>query len=158
MSERICPICGKPLPKDAYRTAIYCSDACRKTKKRQIEQARHEYLKQHGICVKCGQSDAKKGHLHCQQCINNVSIDGSIRRERRIAKKLCARCGTKIDSGILCNACNEKKLANDHRKYQFCISNGICTICKRRKTMDGQRTCPVCQEKARQRNARKKAA
>lgn len=111
-SENICPECAakkyiqnRQRPKDKERD-------------RQYQHDRKERLKAAGICVKCGKRKAESGKTRCQQC--NVAERTRARayrgnyipRHERPTYGMCYFCGTKIESGKICDSCRERNIKN----------------------------------------------
>lgn len=111
-SENICPECAakkyiqnRQRPKDKERD-------------RQYQHDRKERLKAAGTCVKCGKRKAESGKTRCQQC--NVAERTRARayrgnyipRYERPTYGMCYFCGTKIESGKICDSCRERNIKN----------------------------------------------
>ena len=100
---------------------------------------RYYFLKQHGMCTKCGQADAIKNQTLCINCAAKASektykwyanLEENERKEyRRKYRKnrysklknqgICVRCGKKkiINSKTLCDWCRKKESLRNHKRY-----------------------------------------
>ena len=109
----------------------------------------YEFYKSHGICVRCGQSNAVKGKVMCLPCAEK-SAD-SIRRslakkteeelkqqaaKNRIAKKewyekrkrlgICVKCGKDNPGRVYCTECSAKNVVRKPKKIKM---RGKCYMC-----------------------------
>ena len=91
---------------------------------RRADHERYAWLKEHGICVKCGQNYADAGHVTCVNCYKKykewrqrTDPDGSVQRERERSRRerlraegLCLWCGKNkaVNGRTLCVACKGK--------------------------------------------------
>lgn len=111
-SENICPECAA---KKYIQNRQRLKD---KERDRQYQHDRKERLKAAGICVKCGKRKAESGKTRCQQC--NVAERTRARayrgnyilRHERPTYGMCYFCGTKIESGKICDSCRERNIKN----------------------------------------------
>ena len=111
---------------------------------------RREWLKQHGICVSCGQKSAVANTFQCEDCLyksqlNNIKYRNlekerkyypkrKEKRKERKNKGLCVQCGKKATNGVLCLECytrrktkrEEAKHENQHRIWK---DSGLCYRC-----------------------------
>ena len=107
----------------------------------------YDYYKSHGICVDCGQDDAKQGHVRCWRCLINrseLAVErksnwsderrdlvnkksnqwwSNARKERK-QKGLCPRCGgeRKDKSFVTCEKC---RIKNNRYKDKKRRENGV---------------------------------
>lgn len=108
------------------------------------DTSRYQWLKEHGICIQCGQRDAFPGYVKCPKCIEKAGISSrrcwgdkekrikyirrsnerakQLRKERK-DKNLCIRCG--------------KALPEKH-EYFTCVS---CRKRRNEKLKAGRRDC-----------------
>ena len=98
------------------------------------DKTRYQWLKDHGICVQCGQRDTFPGYIRCPECIEKVNIASAKCRddkEKRIkynehAKERRKQLYKERKSKHMCTNCG-KKLPEDY-KYCTCIS------CRKRRS------------------------
>lgn len=95
-------------------------------------KSRYQWLKEHGICVQCGQGDAFPGYVRCPECIEKANIAS-------------ARCRDDKDKRMKYNKhCREKS----RRLYGERKNNHMCTICGKKLPEDYKYcTCILCRKK-----------
>lgn len=123
---------------------------------------RYEWLKEHGICVQCGQNDAFNGRVRCADCLhkNNESqlaIDRQRRQQKVEYKKAhyhrlkeegrCPRCGKKAYKNYL--YCYEHYIQGRRydsekwqRKRKGYAEQGLCLICGAERVKE-KKFCPT---------------
>lgn len=130
---------------------------------------RHEFLKQHGICIDCGQEAALPGKRLCGLCSFLRNESSKNWRLKCKQERLCIRCKKPLPEGytkVKCEDCN--RLTNNERLEREAAlkQNGICISCRKRKVVEGSIRCEVCRNKIREnalismgnlKNSRKKA-
>lgn len=147
----------------------------KKEKHRRGCRERYYFLKEHGICVMCGQENAVKGKtrcLYCQSVSNESSLKSSRKhrnkeaynqymreyRRKRKEEGLCQWCGKPVLNGYaLCNEHLNKKAAmkNAKRREQNIIARSLmgdgyhCYFCGKDVEHVGEKLCPVCLERIR---------
>jgi len=88
------------------------------------DRERYYWLKEHGLCTKCGQNYAEAGHVTCKNCykkqrdwVKRTDPDRSKQRAREQARRerlrqagLCLWCGKQkaVEGRSLCRQCKEK--------------------------------------------------
>ena len=110
-TETLCPVCSAKKYVDNRRRKNPEYD-------KQYQHDRKERLKDAGLCIKCGKRQAENGKSRCRQC--NISERARARvyrgnqipRHERPAYGMCYFCGTKIDSGKVCETCRERNIKN----------------------------------------------
>ena len=149
-----------------------------KDEQRKYKKERYDWLKEHGICVRCGCEPAYKGMTRCIYCraIQNAAAverkrlhpftqeqreakrvySMSIRAERK-RKGLCPRCGKPHNNGkINCERCNAQSRASQKRRREreglisraIAADIGLCSLCLRKPAVKGKKLCESCYEKA----------
>lgn len=130
MNERVCAVCGKPLPP---RRMKYCSDECRKADENQrrsaMTQGRHGPKRQMLICQDCGREAlVYPKSIRCPDCQKEAD-DRALAdfRRRKAAGKtrpigsvdICQRCGQPytVNAGLqkYCKACAGEALREHNR-------------------------------------------
>ena len=122
-------------------------------------EERYKWLKEHGICVSCGQRDAFQGHVRCSECIEKNYLasarcwDDKSKREKynqqsnksrkekyekRKTAGLCVKCGKPAKNGVYCERCREKRNAQRRsgrspgEHFRERIKKGVCIYCEGR--------------------------
>ena len=103
---------------------------------KQYQKQRYDWLKQSGLCVHCGQADARPGRTTCAECANLSRICYEKRklagraakntpeylRERYRNNRIngrCIACGLPLDGkGVRCIAC-ARAHANRNNRYYY---------------------------------------
>lgn len=98
---RCCRDCGKPLSVTQRSNAKYCFGCAEERRKEvqrrhsrkygknhreelsQYQKARRTWLKEHGICVSCGNEDAVEGLTLCQKCREKSNESGRKYRQKK---------------------------------------------------------------------------
>lgn len=133
---------------------------------------RYDWLKQHGICVNCGQDYACVGSALCPECSERKyeknreyhsthpeehkkrcrEYNKRIYAERR-AKGLCTKCGRKaIDGQTLCLECSVKRRKKKDPRWNNDIERsmrpelGLCYVCGK-SLNKWDKLCDDCHEK-----------
>lgn len=146
-------------------------------------KSRYQWLKEHGICVQCGQRDAFHGYVRCPECIEKSNIAsakcwndkekrikyiehnrkrGKQLREERKNEHLCMICGKALPEGYeysTCIWCRRKR--SEKRRtgrgygeaFRERIEAGTCMYCGE-KIVEGYKFCERHLELARA-NAKK---
>lgn len=78
----MCYVCNNPLPQEELHKVC---ESCR-IKRRKHEKERYLLYKTNGICVKCGQREARVGKIYCEVCSNKRN-----QREREAYAKAKAK-------------------------------------------------------------------
>ena len=61
---------------------------------------------------------------------------------------LCTMCGKPVNKNSrICKKCKEKVSERNKFQYKFCVDNGICPQCKKRKADIGTVLCEECKKK-----------
>ena len=101
----------------------------------------YAYYKSHGICVTCGQEDAKPGHARCWRCLANLNENSNrLYHEMPDDKK----------AALLAERRRKAAIQRAERK-----ANGQCTNCGRKLEDTRYTHCPKCRASAK-RSAEKK--
>lgn len=112
----------------------------------------YAYYKSHGICVTCGQEDAKPGHVRCWRCLANLNENSNrlyhempddkkaallaerrrkaaIQRAERKANGQCPNCGRKLEDTNYshCAKCraSAKRSMEKKRRKDGAMSTGL---------------------------------
>ncbi len=142
----------------------------RKEYKKSWSKETYEWRKAHGICVKCGKNDARKGKVTCLMCSfksHNPMTEEQrkrhneadyIKRHTRIAEGKCPDCGKPAYPGH--QRCYECMLRHRRqgREYQKrhekgYAAAGMCIRCGK-EPLPGRTVCAECLEKMRATAAR----
>lgn len=103
---------------------------------------RYDYLKELGLCPRCGKKKHAVGFVLCEDCIYKMAIrekNKEAERERnrnwyRTQKEngLCVSCGKEAQSGkVFCAACADKKNQRRASRRIRSVKNECkCIICK----------------------------
>lgn len=119
--------------------------------------------KSKGLCVLCGGEIEyeRKGLTICLKCKENRSIKQKEdykayqslgicpvchKRELFLNEKNCYICSTREKKFDYSKNAEKDKLMKK-KKYYECKENGICVICKERKSSEGKTTCSICRAK-----------
>ena len=94
-------------------------------------QLRYYHYKSHGICVRCGQMDARQGRLTCANCADTKSD-----RDR-------------IYYQIKRDEINDRVKTGNRERYARRKAQGICVTCGKRTAAEGHTNCGICAAKAR---------
>lgn len=99
--------------------------------------SRYYWYKEHGVCVKCGQTDARHGKTLCVECAEKqkercnkpmseeqkqrAKAKKAQRRDSRIEQGLCPNCGKRpsVSDGLYCEFCrayHRRKKEIENRK------------------------------------------
>lgn len=143
-----------------------------------MNKSRYQWLKEHGICVQCGQRDAFSGYVRCPECIEKTNIAsakcrddkekrikynarGTERRkqlrEERKNKHLCVVCGKSLPEGYKYSECIwcRKRRSERRRSGRDCgeafrerIEARVCMYCGE-KIVEGYKFCERHLEMAR---------
>ena len=134
---------------------------------------RYDWLKQHGICVNCGQNNSCIGSIFCPECgekayNRNREYQSAHREEQRQrckeynkrlyaeckAKGLCQKCGKKaIDGKTLCLSCRIKQQKKKDHRWNNDIERsmrnelGLCYVCGK-PLQNHDKLCDNCYERA----------
>ncbi|MBS7209337.1 MAG: hypothetical protein KH034_02795 [Lachnospiraceae bacterium] len=123
------------------------------------DKSRYQWLKEHGICVQCGQRDAFPGYVRCPECIEKVGIasakcrcdkekrikynkhENERRKQRykeRKIKHLCTRCGKQLTEDYKYSTCvscrkrrsEKRRTGKDYGEaFRERIKEGVCMYC-----------------------------
>ena len=147
--HHLCVRCGKPI--DTNDKHLQCHSCREKMNKKQREKYRsfteaeksdyrqerkrdYEYLKKHGICVKCGTRRAMPKHVLCDVCAEKDRK----RNENRNALMTEEEKRARLD--------HWNKVARERkRRYK---ENGLCILCGK-KALEGKSYCLECLIKTR---------
>ncbi len=78
------------------------------------------------------------------------------RREKRLARGLCADCGNTLDTdGSSCTKCRERRRRKYREDREWYAVLGICPYCRKEKLNKGEKMCLECREKGNEQNRRK---
>lgn len=129
------------------------------SKKMNCNKSRYQWLKEHGICVQCGQRDAFPGYVRCPECIEKATITyarcrddkdkkakynahererGKQLYEERKIKHLCTRCGKQLAEDykyFTCDSCRKRRTekrrtGRDYgESFRERIKEGVCMYC-----------------------------
>ncbi len=95
-------------------------------------KSRYKWLKEHGICVQCGQRDAFHGYVRCPECIEKANIASAKCRDDKEKRIRYYKHGAE-----------RRKQLYEERK-----SKHVCTICRRTLQEDYEyATCVACRKK-----------
>lgn len=143
----------------------------------ECDKERYAWYKEHGICVRCGQEKADKGHTRCLQC-RFIDIDNQIsykerhketyaeyqkqyQRNLRAYRKehgLCQQCGKPTNNGhVFCTehlATRRVRQQNRQREKgvmpRELMGNGkFCYFCGKPVANKGDKCCPKCLKRER---------
>lgn len=116
--NKLCAVCGKPLPEDRYRVQrVYCSYSCRMKATRVRKRENYEPVPEtERTCVVCGEKFfTKKPGIHLY-CSDTCQTEGFLRNRRRYWRKqhaerpLCKYCGkhrVNIKGADTCGYCRK---------------------------------------------------
>lgn len=134
------------------------------------DKTRYQWLKEHGICVQCGQRDAFQGYVRCPECIEKVNESSAKCRddkekrakynkherekrkqlyEERKNKHMCTICGKKLPEDYkysTCVLCRKKRSEkrrtgrNYGEAFRERIEAGVCMYCGD-EVVEGYRFC-----------------
>lgn len=116
---------------------------------------RYDWLKEHGICVNCGQEDACIRSIYCEKCGEKfynrnrknylANIEEHKKRNREYSKRLyaqrkekglCPKCGKKaVDGKTLCLSCLVKQRKRKDPRWNNSVERsmrndvGLCYVC-----------------------------
>ena len=90
------------------------------------DRERYHWLKEHGICTKCGQTWAEAGHVTCKSCYM---------KQRAWAKR------TDPD--------RSKQRARERARREKLRADGLCLWCGKEKAVPEHTLCPNCRSKQR---------
>ena len=140
---------------------------------------RYYWLKEHGICVMCGNNDAFPGYVKCPECIEKVGLasrrcwankekrirynkHGNERKKKLILERkekgMCPKCGKPVrnEKYIYCARCREKKNAarrakNSRRPGEHFRDRIEAGVCMYcgSDPVPGYKLCEKCLEKRR---------
>lgn len=112
----------------------------------------YSYYKSHGICVTCGQEDAKPGHVRCWRCMANMKDlsnkyyherpadvkaallakrreKAAVQRAERKANGQCVNCGRQLTDKLFthCEKCraSAKRSMDKKRRNDGAMSTGL---------------------------------
>jgi predicted nucleic acid-binding Zn ribbon protein len=101
--QRVCPVCGGPLPASLGPLAIYCSIECRHVSDRQRRRVPPADSPTMRTCLVCGKLFPQTPHYHQEMkyCSRKCAGRANYRRRRglQIATEVrtCANCGKPVD-------------------------------------------------------------
>lgn len=101
----------------------------RKEYQRAYARERYHWLKEHGICVKCGSEKAAKGKVRCEKCLEK----GRIYLQENRAKYENYK-----------NQRKERQKAYAHERYYRRKEHGICVQCGKKQAVKGKVYCKMC--------------
>lgn len=107
-----------------------CAECAEKQKIYQRET--REYLRNMGLCPRCGKNKLFGDEKECPEC-NAKSYEITMRSREKLGKEHY-------------NNQHNEWARNEHQKR---IEQGICTRCGRRKADEGYKTCGICRAKTR---------
>lgn len=106
--------------------------------KRAYDRERYHWLKEHGICVKCGCEKAVEGKVFCKICILNLRENNSVRYYKKMSD----------ESQKIKQREREKSCLRKMRQYRK--ENRLCVICgKPLAKSETHKNCATCRAKAR---------
>lgn len=111
------------------------SENLKREKKKAYCKERYNWYKSMGICPNCGQNPAWKGHIFCLEC-RFKDIEKHRERYRKNT-----------------NIIKEKNKESLKKLRQKRIEAGICTVCGKRKPVEGLKYCDQCRKRI---NARRR--
>lgn len=111
------------------------SEKLKREKKRAYNKERYQWYKSMGICPQCGQNPACKGHVCCLEC-RFKDNERSYKAYYKNTDKIRARISK-----------NDKKLRQKRK------GAGLCTVCGKRKPVEGLKYCDQCRKRL---NARRR--
>lgn len=114
-------------------------------------------------CNTCPHEDCVSDEEKADRYLEDKHRKDAIRKRRqydlRKQNHLCVKCGIALsDNRTICDECSRKQSEKYNRKWldrqkQNRILNirleGICSLCRKRKTARDSKLCPECLEKAR---------
>ena len=142
------------------------------------QRERYYWLKEHGICVECGQEPAYKGLTRCICCRANAIDAASDYKRRhpstpeqleayRVSIKnlyhtrkeagLCVKCGKPAQEGkTRCGRClakdrqraAEKRLQQGKIPKDVAMGMGLCCYCLKHPVMPEKKVCEACYPRA----------
>lgn len=131
--EKVCAVCGKPLP---HRRLLYCSDACRAEHERQKRLAltpkpRTSHPWHTITCPDCGREVRVHAKSYrCRECQREANQRANVECKRRAAAgktrqigsvDICRKCGNPytVNSGaqLYCKDCATAAIAEGRRAY-----------------------------------------
>lgn len=104
MAQRVCPICGAPIPSDAHPNQRLCSDACRREQhRRYVFNQRREQHPAATTCSVCGKplEPGRNGNARlcgdCAASANKRYARAHLDRVRALrAPRVCPYCGSQF--------------------------------------------------------------
>lgn len=98
---------------------------------RKLSRDRYYWLKEHHVCVNCGQQTALPGRTLCWDCTDKVAKRGYKKRQRQKSDKV-----------------HQEKVKEYRKKiYHERKNAGVCTACGKRPPRPGRTRCSRCADK-----------
>lgn len=95
-------------------------------------KSRYQWLREHKICVQCGQRDAFHGYVRCPECIEKTNVAS-------------AKCRDDKEKRIKYNKHSRER---SKQLYEERKNNRVCTTCGRKLSEDYEySTCILCRRK-----------
>ena len=117
------------------------------TKLAEYQKRRYMDLKDRGICVRCGLSNARPGKTMCVECAEkNLERVKQIRATWRTTGR-CIRCGKPFfskEGHTSCDACLEGIRKAEKQLYHDRKKENLCPVCGKQPPEEGRQACRSC--------------
>lgn len=96
----------------------------------------YQYYKSHGICVTCGQENAKPGHVRCWRCLLTHADHEADYRSQMSEEQKAAKLASRREKGAIIRAKRRE--------------SGLCPNCGKERENPQYVLCEKCRKSARQ--------
>lgn len=122
----------------------------------------YEKRKSEGLCIRCGNERTSISKTYCKECLikkrtyerearaffKNIGICPICRKNKLFGdEKSCLECRAKrIQKKNITEEYLESRRKKQREKHRYCVENGICTRCHKRKAVYNRKKCEICLE------------